>query len=191
MGFVGSVFLHRFELPFVALAHAHVGNLAAAHSEIDQTPGDCVVCLRYRGNIDAVEQHWNAAQYWFARAVAAAPSVPFGYTDWGAMLLDKGDADGAIAKFTIANQKAPHFADPLEMWGEALVKKNRSDLALVKFEEADKYAPHWGHLHLEWGEALTYAGKHDDARKQIEIASHLDLSAQDAASLARWMKTHG
>jgi tetratricopeptide (TPR) repeat protein len=70
------------------------------------------------------------------------------------MLLRKGNYDAAIAKFTLANQKGPHFADPLEMWGEALMRKNRSDLALANFAEANKYAPNWGRLHLKWGEAL-------------------------------------
>ncbi len=63
----------------------------------------------------------------------------------------------------IANQKGPHFADPLEGWGEALMAKNQSHLALAKFAEAEKYAPNWGRLHLKWGEALVYAGKKDEA----------------------------
>jgi tetratricopeptide (TPR) repeat protein len=191
MGIVGSVFLHRLELPSVALAHAHLGNLAAAHSEIDQSPLDCVMCLRNRGNIATLERRWNAAQFWFARAVAAAPSVPFGYADWGVMLLAKGDADGAIAKFTIANRKAPHYADPLEMWGEALIKKNRSDLAITKFVEANQYAPHWGRLHLAWGEALYFAGKKDEAKKQFAIAANLGLSEADKVELKKWISRRG
>jgi len=59
----------------------------------------------------------------------------------GDALLEHGDADGAIAKFTIANQKVPKFADPLEGWGEALIAKKLPEQALAKFEEADKYAP--------------------------------------------------
>jgi len=60
---------------------------------------------------------------------------------WGQSLLERGDADGAIAKFTLANQKGPKFADPLEGWGEALIAKKQPDQALAKFTEADKYAP--------------------------------------------------
>jgi len=99
--------------------------------------------------------------------------------------MAKGDLDGAIAKFDIAHQKGPHFADPLEMWGESLVARNRSDLALAKFEEAAKYAPNWGRLHLKWGEALWWAGKHDEARKQFAIASGLDLTPSEKSELAR------
>ena len=52
------------------------------------------------------------------------------YSYWGEALMERGDLDGAIAKFTLANQKGPHFADPLEMWGEALMKANLPKMAL-------------------------------------------------------------
>jgi hypothetical protein len=181
----------RDEAPVYAIAAAHAGDLATAHRLIDTTPPDCVICLRMHGQIDAVEKNWGGAGYWFARAVRAAPSVPFGYADWGAMLLAKGDLDAAIAKFTLANEKGPHFADPLEMWGEALMLQNRSDLALAKFAEADKYAPNWGRLHLKWGEALAYSGDADGAKAQFVAASNLDLSAADRAELARQRAKRG
>jgi tetratricopeptide (TPR) repeat protein len=107
------------------------------------------------------------------------------------MLLTKGDLDGAIAKFTLANEKGSHFADPLEMWGEALIAKNRSDLALAKFAEADKYAPNWGRLHLKWGEALFWLGDKAGAQKQFAIAAALDLASSEKAELAHLRSTHG
>jgi len=101
------------------------------------------------------------------------------------MLMAKGDRDGAIAKFTLANKKGPHFADPLEMWGEALIVKNRSDLALAKFAEAAKYAPNWGRLHLKWGEALIWSGDKSGAAQQFAQAAHLGLTAAEKAELTR------
>jgi tetratricopeptide (TPR) repeat protein len=178
------------DAPLQALAAAHLGDTKRAHALIDPMRMDCVLCLRFRGQIDAVDRNWNGAAYWFSRAARVAPSVPFPDTDWGQMLLAEGDYDGAIAKFQSAHTKGPHFADPLELWGDALMQKNRSDLALAKFAEADKYAPHWGRLHLEWGKALVYAGKPAGANKQFAIASHLELSASDAATLARMRGTH-
>jgi tetratricopeptide (TPR) repeat protein len=177
------------DAPLQALAAAHLGDTKRAHALIDSTPLDCVLCLRIRGQIDAQDNNWNGAAYWFSRAVREAPSVPFPLSDWGEMLFRRGDFDGAIAKFTLAHQKGPHFADPLEMWGEALMQKNRSDLALAKFEDADKFAPNWGRLHLKWGEALFYAGRKDEARKQFAAASALDLFASDRTELSR-MSTH-
>ena len=98
-------------------------------------------------------------------------------------MMAKGDLDGAIAKFTSANQKGPHFADPLEMWGEALVVKNRSDLAIGKFEEANKYAPNWGRLHLKWGEALLWSDDKAGAEKQFAVAAKLWLTPAEKSQL--------
>jgi tetratricopeptide (TPR) repeat protein len=159
-------------VPYVALAYAQKGDFKRAHATIDLTPADCVFCLRVRGDIDRRERNWGGAGYWFARAAAATPSTPFPTSDWGRMLLEKGDVDGAIAKFGYANEKGPHFADPLEGWGEALILKNRSDLALPKFEEAARYAPNWERLHQKWGEALTYLGRKDEAAKQFALGEH-------------------
>jgi hypothetical protein len=49
----------------------------------------------------------------------------------------------------------------------------------------------WGRLHLKWGEALYNAGRKDEAKRQFEIASHLDLSKADGAALARMRPAHG
>jgi tetratricopeptide (TPR) repeat protein len=178
----------RYE-PLRSKAEAHLGLFAEAHRTIDATPHDCYDCDRARGTVDALEGKRDAAAFWYA--IEEAPSIPFAYADWGEMLLRKGDIKGAIAKFKQSNERGPHFADPIEMWGEALMQENRSDLALAEFEEANKYAPNWGRLHLKWGEALFYAGKRDEAKKQIAIASHLDLAQADKTALTKWTSTHG
>jgi tetratricopeptide (TPR) repeat protein len=177
--------------PLTALTEANLGDRNGAHALIDKTPLDCDMCIRFRGRIDALERNWGGARYWFERAAAQAPSLPFAYTDWGAMLLAKGDYDGAIVKFKTANLKGPHFADPLEMWGEALIAKNRSDLALAKFAEAEKYAPNWGRLHLKWGEALLWSGNKAEAKKQFATAAALDLAPSEKSELSRVRGTHG
>jgi len=157
----------------LAYADAGLGDLAAAHTLTDSLPVDCYDCLRVRGQIAAFEHRWDVANDLFAKAVNAAPSIPFAHLEWGQMLMAKGDLEGAIAKFEHAHQKSPHFADPLEMWGEALIAKNRSDLALAKFEEANKYAPNWRRLHQKWGEALMWSGNKDEAKKQFTLARNL------------------
>ena len=171
--------------PWLADAYASNGMFAAAHAWIDRTPTECYLCVRMRASLDTREKRWNGAAYWYARATKMAPSIPFAYADWGAMLLQKGDLDGAIAQLEIAHKKGPRFADPLEMWGEALIAKNRSDLALAKFEEANKYATRWGRLHLKWGEALWWSGDKDGARKQFAIAPGLDLTPAEKSELAK------
>jgi tetratricopeptide (TPR) repeat protein len=169
--------------PLLAHALAASGDLAAARKAIGATPSDCYGCLRQRANIDVLAHNLGGATYWFARATAAAPSVPFAYADWGAMLLHEGRYDTAIGKFREAERQGPHFADPIEMWGEALMQENRSDLALAKFEEASKYAPNWGRLRLKWGEALLYTGRRGEAAVQLRNASSLDLKDSDRREL--------
>lgn len=177
--------LSRQVRPYFAVAAAMRGDFAQAHALVDRTPVDCDPCLRARGRIAAAEHRWAASQYWFERAVRHAPSIGQGYSDWGAMLLAKGDFDDAIAKLAVAHAKAPRFADPLELWGEALIRKNRSDLAVIKFAEAAQLAPNWARLHLKWGEALHWLGRDSDARTQWGISKRLILTEGEKQTLAR------
>ncbi len=172
--------------PRLALAKAKLGDFPGAEAAIAPAPGDCYDCLRYRGQIASEAKQWGRADYWFARAAADAPSIPFAHEDWGRSLLARGKPDEAIAQFTLANKKGPHFADALEGWGEALAAKNQSHLALAKFAEAEKYAPNWGRLHLKWGQALAYAGKPEEARKQFARAAQLDLMPAEKSELQKY-----
>ncbi|HEY2068992.1 MAG TPA: hypothetical protein VGG48_05515 [Rhizomicrobium sp.] len=188
-GPAAETFHDRVWAPIDAAAAAIAGDFATANREIASTPADCDLCLRMRGRIAREEHRWAASGYWYAMLSARTPSVPFADTEWGQMLLAKGDAAGAIAKFQSAHAKGPHFADPLEGWGEALMMQNHADLALAKFGEAAGYAPNWGRLHLKWGEALLYTGHKDEARRQFAIAARLDLMDSEKAELAR--ASHG
>ncbi len=112
-----------------------------------------------------------------------APELPFYDRDWGAVLLARGDLEGAIAKLSLAHAKGPRFADPLELWGEVLMRKGDLAGAIGKFAEADKDAPRWGRNHLMWGQALMLSGRYAEARAQFEAANGMDLSAPDRAAL--------
>ena len=171
--------------PPLALARAELGDFAAAERLIAPMPADCEPCTAMRGWIAQLQHQRARGDFWFARAIRQAPSLPFAYEDWGLALLMRGEPGAAIGQFRLANQKGPHFADPLEGWGEALMAKNQSHLALAKFEEANKYAPNWGRLHLKWGEALVYAGKPDQGRAEFARAAALDLTPSEKRELTR------
>ena len=171
--------------PFLSTAQARLGRTREAEKEIAPTPADCYDCLIARAQVAELQGQHARADWWFDRAVKYAPSIPFAESEWGKALLARDTFDAAIVQFKLANQKGPHFADPLEGWGEALMAQNRSDLALAKFTEAEKYAPNWGRLHLKWGEALIYAVKKDEAQKQFATAATLDLTAAEKAELTK------
>ena len=171
--------------PQIALAKARLGDFAGAEVLMAQVPGDNDRGLLARALIAELRGQRARADWWFARLQAQAPSWPFSYYEWGRVLLKRGQPDAAIAQFNIANQKGPHFADPIECWGEALMAKGQSHRALEKFAEAEKYAPNWGRLHLKWGQALAYSGNKEDAAKHFARAAQLDLTPSEKAELAR------
>jgi Tfp pilus assembly protein PilF len=169
--------------PLYAYAHARTGDVAGAERLIAATTQDNATAVRVRAAIAEIKGDHARADWWFARSEAQTPSIPLTDLWWGQALLARGQPDAAIQKFTLANQKGPKFADPLEGWGEALMARNQSHLALAKFAEAGKYAPNWGRLHLKWGEALAYAGKPADAKAQFTRAATLDLTPQEKSEL--------
>jgi tetratricopeptide (TPR) repeat protein len=57
-----------------------------------------------------------------------------------------GDFAGAEAKLKDANQRGPHWADPLKAWGDILAKQGHAKKALAKYDEALEYAPNWKQL---------------------------------------------
>jgi tetratricopeptide (TPR) repeat protein len=170
--------------PWLAYALAASGNLGDAVALIGKTPLDCTLCLQMRGRVTELAGDTRDAERWFASAAADAPSMPFSLTDWGAMLMRRGDHDAAIEKFQQTNATGPHFADPLQLWGETLLLDGHADLARAKFEEANRYAPHWGRLHLKWGEALERLGRPEEARAEYQLASSLSLTSAEKAYLS-------
>ncbi len=120
---------------------------AAGHPEradaVLKTAGTFVDCFRFRGDILDGRGDWVRAQRTYADAVTLAPDLPAAYYSWGVALLKHGNLDGAVAKLKDANQRGPHWADPLKAWGDVLAKRGQAKEALVKYNEALKYAPNW------------------------------------------------
>jgi tetratricopeptide (TPR) repeat protein len=167
----------------LAIGYARVGRLADARAMLGKTLLDCGSCLEARAWVAELAGDRATADRWFATLERAEPESPKPDAGWGGAMLERGDADGAIAKLKEAHRKGAHFADPLETWGEALVTKRDYAGAIARFAEADQYAPLWGRNHLRWGEALLRLGRYREARLQFEAASRLDLSRPDRAAL--------
>ena len=109
--------------------------------------GRYVDCFRFRGDILDHRGDWPGAQRAYAQSVAIAPDLPAGYYSWGVALARHGDLTGGIVKLAAANQRGPHWADPLKAWGDLLAREGRWKDALAKYDAALKYAPAWVQLH--------------------------------------------
>ncbi len=93
-------------VPLVAVAQARMGQFAAADIAVAKTPLDCYRCLIARAWVAELAHQPARADFWFARAIAAAPSIPFAEAEWGSALLERGQPDAAMTQFKLANQKA-------------------------------------------------------------------------------------
>jgi tetratricopeptide (TPR) repeat protein len=148
----------RVELAKLAYARAMTGDVDGARVLIASTPLDCYDCLRMRGRIAAAGHDWPEAERWFDQAAKLAPSLPFAWTDWGQMRLERGDPAAAIAPLETAHRKGPRFADALELWGEALMKQGDAKGAAARFAEAARSAPGWARNQQQLREAQAKAG---------------------------------
>jgi tetratricopeptide (TPR) repeat protein len=132
---------------FAALTYEKTGQPAKADAALVPVGKFTFVdCYRFQGDLLDLRGNWAAAQEWYAKAVKLAPSIPSGYYSWGLALAKHGDLDGAAAKLRDANQKGPHWADPLKAWGDVFAKQGKTKDAIAKYDEALKYAPNWKQL---------------------------------------------
>ena len=133
---------------WIAPAEEAAGNRDKADAVL-ASAGDYVDCGRFRGDILAGRGDWNGAVAAYKQAIALAPDLPAGYYGYGVALLRHGDAAGAATQLAEANQRGPHWADPLKFWGDALKQQGRAAEAQQKYREAARYAPEWSALKTE------------------------------------------
>ena len=168
---------------WLALAEEWTGAPAAKVDADLARGGTLVDCYRFKADISDHRGNWLLAQQQYAAAVALAPSIPSSYFSWGEALARHGDLDGAIARFTDANQRGPHWADPLKSWGDALAARHDDRGAAEQYQRAEEYAPNWAQLRLSWGRALDRLGRHERAVEQYRKALDQDLTEAERKSL--------
>ena len=125
---------------------AQVEEEAGNHDKADaalKKGGHFVDCYRFHADFLDERGDWPAAQRAYADAVALAPDLPAAYYSWGVALARHNDLAGAIEKLAAANQRGPHWADPLKAWGDVLASQGKWRAALAKYDEALRYAPAW------------------------------------------------
>jgi tetratricopeptide (TPR) repeat protein len=131
---------------WIAPAEEAVGHPERADAVL-KAAGTFVDCYRFRADILDGRGDWAGAQHAYAAAVALAPDLPAGYYSWGLALARHGELDAAMAKLKDANQRGPHWADPLKAWGDVLARQGKIKDARSKYDEALRYAPNWNQLH--------------------------------------------
>lgn len=97
------------------------------------------------------------------------------YNNWGHALLEKGDPNGAIEKFSKATEKhSAWLADAYFGWGLALRNKDDLDGAIDKYRKAIEIFPAFAEAHLKWGLALDNKYDLDGAITHYREAVRID-----------------
>jgi tetratricopeptide (TPR) repeat protein len=138
--------IQRRIYPVLAEALARMGRHGEADALAAQIPNNSYDSWRARARIATLRGDFDTGDKALAEAVRQAPSIPRAFSDWGDLLVAKGDLVGALTKYAEANRLGPHFADPLKAWGDVLVKQGKIEEALAKYNEALQYAPNWKQL---------------------------------------------
>lgn len=182
----------RFLWPLAARTFAELGDGTAARGFASRTPLDCYRCVVSRGQAAAALGDRAAADRWFREAVRQAPSLGYAHLEWGKVLMERGDAPGAMQRLAAANERSPRYADPLKLWGDLLMRQGKIEEATGKYAAAAKFAPQWGALQIAWAEALLRGGKRQEAQPRLRAAAATDLSQADRARIARlWAAAGG
>ncbi|HYE44331.1 MAG TPA: tetratricopeptide repeat protein [Caulobacter sp.] len=170
--------------PLLAEALARSGRLAEAQAMVAPMPDDSDDGLQARAIVAALAGDRAGSDRLFARLIARAPSIPFGYAAWGQARLARGEAAEALKLFRQARGRAPNWADPLKLEGDALMALGRPRQARAAYARAARLAPRWGALHLAWGEAFAKDGQPEEARRTWRLAAGMLLAPAAQAGLA-------
>lgn len=134
-----------YEPCYTALALGLVGRRKEA-DVIFAREGRWVACYAFQAEIAEKFEGPVAADRGFARAVALAPSSPFGYQRWGEVLVRRGDVARAEGMFRKAAEHGPRWADPYKSLGDLAARRQDWRAAIDLYDQATPFAPDWRDL---------------------------------------------
>jgi protein O-mannosyl-transferase len=119
---------------------------------------------------------WQQTAYWkdsetlWTHTLACTTDNAVAQNNLGNALLQKSQADEAIAHLQKALQIRPNFAEAHYTLGNALRQKGKVDEAIVQFQEALKIKPDYAEAHNNLGTALRQKGRVDEAISHYQKA---------------------
>jgi tetratricopeptide (TPR) repeat protein len=112
--------------------------------------------------------------------LAQNPKCWAGYNDLGTALLQKGQADEAIAQYQKALEINPHDAGIYYNFGNALAQKGLPNEAIAQFQKALGIDPNLANAHNNLGNALLQEGRVDEAMAQFQKALEIKPTYAEA-----------
>jgi tetratricopeptide (TPR) repeat protein len=182
---VADIVRTRFLLPFQATDLAFAGSIKQAQAEAAALPLDCDNCDEARMVVAALARDYPAAFHWLAESRRWGGDTPFQPTLLGQILENQGHHAQALQLANEAIQAGPKYPDAQKLKADALRKLNRLDDAVESYRSAADGAPRWGRLQIDWGFAEMRRGRWTDARRHLDAAATMDLTAADRRLLAK------
>ncbi len=139
--------------------------------ELDDSLGEAHATLAYYKS--AVDWDWSGAEKEFARAIALNPNYATAHHWHAYNLISTGNAAGAIAEITRAQEIDPASLVINADVGHIYYLARRNDLAFLALRKTLQMDPNFGDAHLRLGEVYAQEGRYSDAIVEFETAKNL------------------
>ncbi|HZV37019.1 MAG TPA: tetratricopeptide repeat protein [Verrucomicrobiae bacterium] len=129
----------------------------------------------------------DEALFFLNKALAISPAVEpritpvaaLAHNNCGAILMEKGDLDGAFKHISLAVQLVPTNADWHLSLGKLYAKQGKTDDAINQFQAALLYRTNWADPYVNWGAALAESGNLSGAIEQLTAGAKADPTDPD------------
>ena len=116
----------------------------------------------------------------FRTTIERNPACWIAYNNLGVALLEKGQADEAIAQYQEALEIKPDYADAHSNLGSVFLQKGQVDEAVSHYQKALEIEPNFAGAHSNLGSALLQKGQVDEAIAHYQKALELRPDKTDA-----------
>ncbi len=123
---------------------------------------------------------WRDGVSLWSQVLRVEPSSSRGNNNFGNLLMQRGDVDGAFAHYAAAVAANPRYAEAHDNLGVAYTRKDSLAAAVAHYRLALESDPRHASAHVNWGVALSRQGDVEDAIAHYRAALAIDPSLADA-----------
>jgi tetratricopeptide (TPR) repeat protein len=124
--------------------------------------------------------YWRDSETLWTHTLACTSDNLMGHNNLGAVLLQKGNVDGAMVHFQTALQINPDYAEAHYNFGMALNRMGNVDEAIAQYQTALQLKPGYAKVHNNLGNALLQKGNVNEAIAQYQTALQIKPDYADA-----------
>ncbi|MDP2377344.1 lipopolysaccharide assembly protein LapB [Reyranella sp.] len=132
--------------------------------------------LTMRGSLLAEDGEFRQAASFYEMAIKLDWQFAVAYYNWGNLLMEMQDHDGAIEKYRKATEFRPSYEEAHYNWALALLRKSDVEGGTAKLRKRSKVAGNAAEYRALWARVLAVQRKHEEAVDQIREALAINPS---------------